>query len=76
MYAGSQGAIAGSAIGFVVGMLAGLGLASTKAWHDALHRELDRHIVGCYEPQPLRPEGLDAHADAPRPESPPWKPIG
>jgi len=33
------------------GLLAGLGVIRTKAWGDARNRELDRHIVGTYEPE-------------------------
>lgn len=60
MYAGSDGALAGSIIGFFVGMLAGMGIVSTKAWGDAKNRELDRHLVGVYEPK--RPEESETDA--------------
>jgi len=51
LYADREGALAGGVVGMFAGLLAGLGVIRTKAWGDARNRELDRHIVGTYEPE-------------------------
>jgi len=60
LYAGREGALAGGLIGIVLGLLAGLGVIRTKAWGDARNRELDRYIVGPYEPRREPNESLAA----------------
>lgn len=52
MYAGQEGALAGGIVGLLAGLFAGIGIANTLAWRDATNRELDRHLLGSYEPPP------------------------
>lgn len=44
LYAGTEGAVAGAIIGFLAGCFAGVGVASTKLWRDAMTRDFDRRI--------------------------------
>lgn len=50
LYAGREGVLVGALVGTLAGLLAGLGIIRTKAWGDARNRELDRYLVGPYEP--------------------------
>lgn len=58
LYAGVEGAIAGAILGFLTGCFAGVGIASTKLWRDAMNRDLDRRM---FEPQRPSPIGRDGN---------------
>lgn len=60
LYAGREGVLVGALVGTLAGLLAGLGIIRTKAWGDARNRELDRYIVGPYEPRREPNESLAA----------------